>query len=224
MRKSQEHFKRAGAVDADDAMIAVVKAYGRDLGLPYDAVDAFLVETVIPTVRAADRGEISAATFWTRIREAAGTSFRSLDADQAINRFYNSVKQHGVEAFAPPAPTGAEAARSRAALEQWKKTDPEGYQKAYWADPRFRDYELDLIADAEANPPQPPPPTLDQKITKVVRKDRAKYERMLRDSPQEYWGSREHQEAFHQCLADEITFADPAPAALPAPSTTTPTT
>jgi hypothetical protein len=145
----------------------------------------------------------------------AGSAGWSAEAQVAAASVYEGIRQGGPEAVMAPPPTAQEDAATIAKANELLSKDA----AAYFRDDELQERMFEAL-ERQAAPQSGPalgPPLTDVEIEqKIGRQDMQKFERMMREEPQRYWGSPQLQEAYRDAI-ERATAAPEAEAPAAAP-------
>ena len=145
-----------------------------------------------------------------------------VEQQAAASLVYDAIRDHGAEAVMSPIPTLAEDQETIAKANALLAKDA----AAYFADQELQEAMFEALerqAAPQSGPPALGPPLSDVEIEqRIGRQDMQKFERMMREEPQRYWGSPQLQEAYRDAI-ERATAAPPAaPAEAAAPESVPP--
>jgi hypothetical protein len=150
---------------------------------------------------------------FSEFAQNAGWDASHLVAAQGV---YGAIRAQGPESVMSPTPTPEEDRATIERANQLMRTDA----AAYWKDEALQEAALEALerqAAPQSGPPALGPPLTDVEIEqRIGRQEMAKFERMMREEPQRYWGSPQLQAAYRDAI--ERATATPeaeAPAAAP---------
>ena len=138
-----------------------------------------------------------------------------VEQQAAASLVYDAIRDHGAEAVMSPMPTPAEDQETIAKANDLLSKDA----AAYFRDDELQERMFEAL-ERQAAPQSGPalgPPLTDVEIEqKIGRQDMQKFERMMREEPQRYWGSPQLQEAYRDAI-ERATAAPEAEAPAAAP-------